>query len=114
MCSPVLAPELLAINDHIVDQLIPFRNRNLYSYKQKSSASIKYVLPAFCDLSYKGMEIANGGEAMSSYQAFLENKQTPEETRIMFEALNKYCCQDTLAMVKLMDVLYFYAQKRKA
>lgn len=110
---PDLSDRLLAINERVIDQLIPFRRRFLYSPQQKSSASIKYVLPAFCDLSYKGMEIANGGEAMSEYQAFLENRQTPEASNAMFEALDKYCAQDTLAMVKLMDVLYFYAQKRR-
>lgn len=108
---PDLADDLLAINERVVDQLIPFRQRALYSYKQKSSASIKYVLPSFCDLSYKGMAIANGGEAMSQYKAFLEGKQTETESRQMFEALLKYCGQDTYAMVLLMDVLYKYAGK---
>ena len=105
---PDLRDDILAINERVVDQLIPFRNRYLYSPKQKSSASIKYVLPAFSDLSYKGMNIANGGDAMSKYLAFLEGKQTPEESKQMFTDLLKYCGQDTYAMVLLMDVLYKY------
>ena len=32
----------------------------------------------------------------------------------MFEALSKYCKQDTLAMVMLVEVLYKYAGKEKA
>ena len=108
---PDLAADLLAINERVIDQLIPFRNRALYSYKQKSSASIKYVLPAFSDLSYKGMNIANGGEAMSKYLAFLEGNQTEEESKQMFADLLKYCGQDTYAMVLLMKVLYQFAEE---
>lgn len=107
---PDLAADLLAINERVIDQLIPFRSRALYSYKQKSSASIKYVLPAFSDLSYKGMNIANGGEAMSKYLAFLEGNQTEEESKQMFADLLKYCGQDTYAMVLLMKVLYKFAK----
>lgn len=110
---PDLAADLLAINERVIDQLIPFRSRALYSYKQKSSASIKYVLPAFSDLSYKGMNIANGGEAMSKYLAFLEGNQTEEESKQMFADLLKYCGQDTYAMVLLMKVLYQFANGEK-
>ena len=108
---PDLSAQLLAINDRVVDLEDVFKNRWLYSSKQNSSASIKYVLPAFCDLSYKGMEIANGGEAMSEYEAFLKGRQISEETVKMLTALEKYCAQDTLAMVKLIEVLYKYVKK---
>ena len=108
---PDLSKDILAINERIVDQLIPFRNRYLYSPKQKSSASIKYVLPAFSNLSYKGMNIANGGDAMNKYLAFLEGKQTNEESRQMFTDLCEYCGQDTYAMVLLMDELYKWTEK---
>lgn len=107
---PDLSEKILAINERIADQYDVFDKRYLYCPKQKSSASIKYVLPAFCDLSYQGMEIANGGEAMSEYEAFLKGKQTPEETANMLAALETYCAQDTFAMVKLMEVLYQYAK----
>jgi hypothetical protein len=107
---PDLAADIEAINERVVDQWKPFKNRFLYSYKQNGSASIKYVLPAFSDLSYKGMNIANGGEAMSKYLAFLEGKQTDEENKQMFADLLKYCGQDTYAMVLLMDVLYKFAK----
>ena len=108
---PDLADDLLAINERVVDLAVPFRSRALYSYKQKSLYTIKYVLPAFSDLSYKGMNIANGGEAMSKYLDFLEGKQTQEESKQMFTDLLKYCGQDTYAMVLLMDVLHKYAKK---
>lgn len=108
---PDLSADILAINERVVDQLIPFRNRYLYSPKQKSSASIKYVLPAFSDLSYKGMNIANGGDAMNKYLAFLNGTQSEEENKQMFADLLKYCGQDTYAMVLLMDMLYKWAEQ---
>ena len=107
---PDLAADIGAINERMIDLWKPFKNRFLYSYKQKSSASIKYVLPAFSDLSYQGMNIANGGEAMSKYLTFLEGKQNEKESKQMFADLLKYCGQDTYAMVLLMDVLYKFAK----
>ena len=103
---PDLRKALLAINDRIVDQLIPFRERALYHYKQHSSASIKHVLPAFTKLSYENMEVHNGGEAMERYLAFMQGKLTLAEEKALFDGLEAYCGQDTYAMVKLTEVLY--------
>lgn len=103
---PDLRKEILAINERIVDQLIPFRNRALYHYKQHSSASIKKVLPSFTKLKYDNMEVCNGGEAMDRYLAFQQGKLTTAEEKILFKGLEEYCFQDTYAMVLLMKVLY--------
>ena len=103
---PDLAKDLLAINNRIIDLLVPFKQRALYNPKQQSSASIKKVLPAFTELSYKEMEVKNGGEAMDRYLAFMKGKLSAEEEKILFEGLEEYCCQDTLAMVKLVNILY--------
>ena len=103
---PDLRKDILAINERVVDQLIPFRNRALYSYKQHSSASIKKVLPSFTKLSYDDMEVHNGGEAMERYLAFQQGKLSPKEEKTLFKGLDEYCGQDTYAMVLLMDVLY--------
>lgn len=108
---PDLRDDILAINERVVDLCDPFKKQLLYSPKQKGSASIKDVLPAFTDLSYKGMAIANGDDAMMKYLAFLNDAQTADETKQMFEDLLKYCEQDTLAMVLLMDVLYEWSEK---
>lgn len=105
---PDLRDDLLAINKRAVDLLIPFRQRALYSPKQQSSASIKAVLPAFTDLSYEKMEVKNGGEAMDRYLAFMKGLLTEEEEKTLFDGLEKYCTQDTYAMVLLVDVLYKY------
>ena len=103
---PDLAKDILNINKRIVDLLVPFRSRALYHYKQHSSASIKKVLPAFTKLSYDKLDIKNGGEAMDGYFKFINGELTPKEEDILFSGLDKYCAQDTYAMVLLMDVLY--------
>ena len=108
---PDLSDKLLAINERVIDLLIPFRNRFLYGPTQHSSASIKKTLPAFTDLSYQDMEVHNGAEASSRYELFITGKLTAEEEKVLFDGLEKYCGQDTYAMVLLMDVLYKYAEK---
>ncbi len=103
---PDLNSDILSINARMIDLLKPFRDRVLYNPKQQNSNSIKYVLPAFTDLSYDDMEIANGGEAMDRYLSFMQNKLSEEEEQTLFSGLTQYCHQDTLAMAKLIDVLY--------
>jgi len=102
---PEYAQEILSINNRMVDLLAPFKQRALYSPAQNGSASIKKVLPAFTDMSYDDLEITNGGEASGQYLAFVQG-QEPQE---LFDNLLKYCERDTLAMVKLLDVLRDYS-----
>lgn len=102
---PEYADGLLAINDRIVDLLVPFSKRYLYSHKQNGSASIKKTLPAFTTLSYEGMGIANGSQASEQYLSFIRGQQTPDVTAEMMHNLLKYCEQDTFAMVELLRVI---------
>lgn len=106
---PQFADRLLNINSRMVDFLIPFRSRWLYSPSQNGSASIKYVLPAFTDISYGEMEIASGTEALAQYMKFVKEKVTEEEQEKLFLALRKYCELDTYAMVELEKVLREYS-----
>lgn len=100
---PKYAKEILRINERMVDLLVPFRQRMLYHHSQNGSASIKKTLPAFTDMSYENLEIGNGGDASSQYLAFMQGLvEQPED---LFKNLLIYCGQDTLAMVKLLDVL---------
>ncbi len=100
---PDYAESLKQINVRIVDLIEPFRGRFLYSPNQESSASIKDVLPAFTNLSYGEMKIANGGEAMDIYLNFLKGKNVDEAK--LTEGLSAYCKLDTYAMVELVKVL---------
>ena len=103
---PEYADQLNAINDRMVDLLIPFRERGLYRPCQKGSASIKQTLPAFVpEMSYANLGIHNGTEASDQFMAFMTGKQTAEQTKEMMANLHEYCGQDTMAMVRLLDVI---------
>ena len=103
---PEYAEQLMAINNRMVDLLIPFRERGLYRPCQKGSASIKQTLPAFVpEMSYENLGIHNGDEASKNFMDFMTGKQTPEQTKEMMANLHEYCGQDTMAMVRLLDVI---------
>ncbi len=103
---PEYADNLLAINDRMLDLLMPFRGRGLYRPCQRGSASIKQTLPAFVpDMSYANMGIHNGTEASEQFMDFMTGRQTAEQTATMMQNLHDYCGQDTMAMVKLLDVV---------
>jgi len=102
---PEYASQINAINDRVVDLLTPFKNRSLYDPKQNGSASIKYVLPAFSELSYKGLEVANGEQAVQAYMNFCKNELDEVELQKLWESLSIYCKLDTHAMTELVDIL---------
>ena len=102
---PAYAEDLDKINNRMVDLLIPFRKRWLYSPTQNGSASIKAVLPAFSTLDYKELEIAGGSDASSQYEVFLKGNLSSQDTDSLFENLSKYCSLDTYAMVLLIKKL---------
>ena len=107
-CFPDLSDHLLAIRENIHDLMVPFQQQQYYSKAMEGSYSIKYVLPALCpsdpELDYHALEgVHNGSEAMETF-ADLPN-HTPEEIKVMRNNLLKYCCLDTLAMVKVLEKL---------
>lgn len=98
--------KIQAIIESIVDLMEPFQKRTIYSWKQKGSHSIKSVLPAFvAGMSYEGLEIGEGGEAMEAYHEMCALLDKPRKLAKLRKALLEYCKQDTLAMVKLLEVL---------
>lgn len=92
--------------DNIQDLMVPFRHRDVYFWKFKGSYSIKNVLPVLVpQLSYEGLEIADGGAAMDAYLRMCEAKDNPEELAKIRESLLAYCKLDTLAMVRILEAL---------
>jgi CRISPR/Cas system-associated exonuclease Cas4 (RecB family) len=68
--------------------------------------SIKVILPVLVpDLSYDGLEIANGDEALVTFAKMAQGTMTPVEMERKRAALLEYCERDTLAMVRLHEVL---------
>jgi len=79
--------------------------RYYYNEAMQGSYSIKSVLPALypedSELDYNTLDnIHNGGEASAAF-ADLQNHE-PEEITVIRENLLRYCCLDTLAMVRVL------------
>ena len=89
-----------------LDDLMPiFRSKEYHETSMGKGYSIKLVLPILApELSYKQLEISNGGDASSEFFKLYEStdKKHIENTR---KALLKYCHLDTLAMVRILEEL---------
>ena len=100
--------ELNLINERFLDLIVPFRELGYYDENFHGSFSIKSVLPALFpndkNLSYKELEIQNGGTASSEYANIINLKDSSQSQKIR-ENLLKYCKLDTLAMVEIFKKL---------
>jgi hypothetical protein len=56
-------------------------------------------------MTYKGMEIADGGEAAHAWDRILRGDVGKNEEERLRKALLAYCAQDTLAMARLLRYL---------
>ncbi|HNX89656.1 MAG TPA: DUF2779 domain-containing protein [Paludibacteraceae bacterium] len=89
--------------DRVVDLMVPFRKKYLYTPDMNGSYSLKAVLPALVpDLSYSNLEIQEGGSAGLTYES-LYNDTDPESIATKRENLLKYCELDTLSMVRILE-----------
>ena len=95
-----------AINDRVVDLILPFKNKWYDDPRFEGSASIKQVLPVLCpELSYKDLGIQEGGSAQRLWmEAVLDDKRADQKDKILSDLL-EYCKLDTLAMVKIYKKL---------
>jgi hypothetical protein len=101
---PNFEKELLAINERVVDLMIPFARRWYYHPDFKGSYSIKAVLPVLIpELRYDVLPIQEGGMASLAY---VQLKWQDDETiSLQRQQLMDYCKMDTLAMVKILEYL---------
>lgn len=76
---------------------------NYYHRDLQGSFSIKKVLPIFSELTYKGMEVGDGTEAMITYSSFPKMDKLEFERK--YNALVEYCKQDTWAMYEILNKL---------
>jgi hypothetical protein len=89
----------------IRDLILPFKDRLYYHPAMKGSSSIKNVLPALVPgFSYDNLQITNGNMAMTVYEQ-LRNESDLFIQQELRDALLAYCKLDTLAMVKILEVL---------
>lgn len=102
-----MAHDFLAINDNTFDLMDVFAHKDYFDIGFQGSSSIKKVLPVLVpDMTYDGLSIGNGGDAMKKLHAVLagmiDNKTKKEE---LLKDLLIYCGQDSLAMVKIFQAL---------
>lgn len=104
---PDLSKDLLKISDNIVDLAIPFQKRYYYSTKMEGSYSIKKVQPALLgdieELDYSKLDIHKGDQAASTYLGL--SYLTYKEQLQIREQLLRYCLNDTLVMVRIVESL---------
>jgi len=103
---PEHASFLLDLNKRVIDLIDPFQQQLYVDYRFGGSASIKKVLPILApDLSYKELGIQDGGSAQHSYMRAVFGDMPAEESKQVFADLLVYCALDTMAMVRIYEVL---------
>ena len=102
---PQYKDEIGNIQDRLWD-LLPVMRAHVYDLAFRGSYSLKSVLPALVpDMTYEGMEVAEGNQAGLAWEKMLHAEVGSEERRGLRDALLAYCKQDTLAMAQLVEVL---------
>jgi hypothetical protein len=103
---PEFAEFYAAVNERVNDLDIPFANNWYVDERFHGSFSIKKVLPVLVpELSYKELEINNGGAAQTTWmKAYFDNDPTIDKDWLR-ENMLKYCGLDTWAMVEIYNKL---------
>jgi len=97
---------LMKMNESMFDLMKVFMDMLYIDYRFKGSASIKKVLPVVCpELTYKGMAVADGGEAMAEWYRMIFHTISDEEKKVVQDNLLRYCELDSLAMVRIYTKL---------
>jgi predicted RecB family nuclease len=102
---PEYAERINAIQARLFD-LLPVVREHTYHPSYAGSYSIKSVLPALVpEMTYDGMDVANGQDAGLAWESLVRGSLDNCERDGLMKALLDYCGQDTLALVRLVDVL---------
>lgn len=100
-----LAKPLQSILDRLVD-LLPIIQDFVYHPDFRGSFSIKKVLPALVpELSYSGLAVADGDTAIMKFAKMARGEIKGEEIAATRANLLAYCKLDTMAMLRLHEVL---------
>ena len=107
--GPAAADFLLGVNDRMIDLMEVVREGHWVHPDFNGSASIKKVLPVVApELAYEFLEIGDGAKASERwFEAVLGDPLaiTDGERHDVFDALRRYCRQDTLALVRIREHL---------
>lgn len=103
---PEYADFLSGVNERVFDLMDIFSKQYFVHHKFNGSSSIKKVLPVLVpEFSYKELDIQNGATASIRWYDAVTGGMDDSEMANTFDALLKYCCLDTLAMVKIYEYL---------
>lgn len=102
---PHLEEQLLPLQDRMVD-LLHLLHRYYYHPNFHGSFSIKDVLPVLVPtLSYDDLIIREGSQAALAFIALTDPETEPGERAVLAEAMNHYCARDTMALLRMYQVL---------
>jgi len=102
---PEFAGRIKRIQRRLWD-LLPIMRNHVYHPAFAGSFSLKAVLPALVpEMTYEGMEVANGQDAGLAWESLLRAGLEEAERLRTEKALREYCGQDTLALVRLLEKL---------
>lgn len=94
------------MNKRMFDLMKIFRDGLYADPKFKGSYSIKKVLPVLVpELTYTGMEIGDGATAMASWDNMVHKLTDQGAKNVIRDNLLKYCELDTLAMVRIFEII---------
>jgi len=102
---PGFAARIKNIQGRLWD-LLPRMRKHVYHPAFGGSFSLKYVLPALIpEMTYEGMEVGNGTEAGVAWESLVRGGLDGAEREKTRKALLDYCGLDTLALLRLHEVL---------
>jgi hypothetical protein len=100
--------------ERMVDLMVPFQQKLLYTPGMRGSYSIKNVLPALLpEFSYDSLEISSGNDASLAYERLFDETD-PLKREAIRDHLKAYCRMDTLAMAEILKVLETMIKGNKA
>lgn len=103
--QPEFAGRIEKIQRRLWD-LLPVIRDHVYHPAFAGSYSLKSVLPALVpEMTYDGMEVADGLTAGIAWESLIGSDCEEAERQRKQQALLDYCGQDTLGMVRLLEVL---------
>lgn len=102
---PEFADQIKSIQARLWD-LLPVVRNYVYHPAFAGSYSLKTVLPALVpEMTYEGMEVTNGQDAGLAWENLIRGSLDQAERERIRKALLAYCGQDTLALVRLVEML---------
>ncbi len=95
------------VNNMLYDLMDVFKKQHFVHPEFRGSTSIKKVLPALVpELSYKDLDIKEGGQASNAWWEMLSPKTSPEVSAKIAKDLKIYCALDTYAMYAIWEKLH--------